>query len=118
MSKDIVDKYYAICEMVGDDVNKAAFLIKVAGAHQRPSFICKDLSFLWILKYSEQIEIIYSAIQNKESCGLLVELSRFAIAIGRKYHFDPMVEVKHKAEIKKEKVVIVNKTDCFDFWED
>lgn len=115
---DLVDRYYSICEILNDDVNKAAFLIKVAGAHQRPSFIAKDLSYLWIQKYSEQIDIIYSSIQNKESCALLAELSRFAVAVGRKYHFDPMVEVKRKAEVKEEKVVIDTRTPCFDFGED
>lgn len=111
---DIVDKYYKICEIVGDDINKVAFLIKVAGAHQRPSFIAKDLSYLWLGKFSEQIDIIYLAIQSKESIALLVELSRFAISVGKKYHFDPMREIKNK-EVKVDKIIVVDKNLYFDF---
>lgn len=91
---DIVDKYYAICEILNDDIHKAAFLIKIAGAHQRPSFIAKDVSFLWICKYEDQINLIYEAIQNKALVSLLKEISIFAFRTGKKYNFDPMVEAK------------------------
>lgn len=95
MPKDIVDKYYDICEAFNDDVEKVAFCLKVEGAEQRPSFIAIDLRSLWLEKYSDQIDSLFEMI-NDERKELLIKFATFAKYTGKKYSFDPVREAKSK----------------------
>lgn len=93
MPKDIVSKYYDICEVFDDDVERVAFCLKVEGAPQRPSFISKDIEYLWLEKYSEQIDSLFEMI-NDERKELLIKFATFAKYTGKKYRFDPVREAK------------------------
>lgn len=93
MPKDIVSKYYDICEAFDDDVERVAFCVKVEGASQRPSFIAIDLQSLWLEKYSDQINSLYEMI-NDERKELLIKFATFAKYTGKKYRFDPVREAK------------------------
>lgn len=97
----IVDKYYAICEVFGDDLHKVATAIRQAGAEQRPSFIIKDIEYLWISKYSEQINYIHDLFTNDhKTAAMFSGVINALYRCGKKYKFDPIQEVK-KGEILK-----------------
>lgn len=95
----LVDRYYKICEVFGDDLNKVAIAIRQAGAEQRPSFIKKDIEYLWIDKYANQINYIHDMFTYDHRfaalfCGVLNSVCRIA----KKGGMDPIHEVR-KGEI-------------------
>jgi hypothetical protein len=96
--KDIVDKYYFIASIFNDDLKKVATAIRMAGADQRPSFIFKDLEYIWVGKYSEQIDHLYSTLQDKHTALIFSGVINAIYRCGAKYKFDPIQEVK-KGEI-------------------
>lgn len=99
---DIVSKYYKICEVMGDDLEKVAFCIKMVGATQRPSFVFKDIEYLWLDKYGQQIDELYE-MSNDSRRDILVRFASFAKYVGAKYDFDPMREIKMESAIKQKK---------------
>ena len=98
---ELVDKYYLICDVFGDDLKKVATAIRQAGAEQRPSFIIKDIEYLWISKYSEQIDYIHNLFATDyKSAAMFSGVINALYRCGKKYGFDPIHEVK-KGEILK-----------------
>lgn len=97
----LVDRYYSICEVFGDDLRKVATAIRQAGAEQRPSFIAKDIEYLWIDKYAEQINYIHDLFTNDhKTAAVFSGMINALYRCGSKYGFDPIHEVK-KGEILK-----------------
>lgn len=123
----IVDKYYSICEVFGDDLRKVATAIRQAGAEQRPSFIMKDIEYLWISKYSEQINYIHNLFTTDyRAAAMFSGMINALYRCGKKYNFDPIQEVKkgeilkvaheeHTIKIPKEEVD--KRKPCFNFGE-
>lgn len=98
---NLVDRYYKICEVFGDDLRKVATAIRQAGAEQRPSFIAKDIEYLWIDKYSEQINYIHDLFTyDYRAAAMFSGMINALYRCGVKYKFDPIHEVK-KGEILK-----------------
>ena len=98
---ELVDKYYLICDVFGDDIKKVATAIRQAGAEQRPSFIIKDIEYLWISKYAEQIDYIHNLFTcDYKSAAMFSGVINALYRCGKKYGFDPIYEVK-KGEILK-----------------
>lgn len=97
----LVDRYYSICEVFGDDLKKVATAIRQAGAEQRPSFIAKDIEYLWIDKYSAQINYIHDLFTNDhKTAAMFSGMINALFRCGEKYKFDPIQEVR-KGEILK-----------------
>lgn len=121
----LVDRYYKICEVFGDDLNKVATAIRQAGAEQRPSFIKKDIEYLWIDKYAEAINYIHDLFTNDHRAAAVFSGAINALyRCGKKYGFDPIHEVKkgeilsvtvEDHDIKQPKQDIDHKRPCFDF---
>lgn len=99
---DLVDRYYSICEVFSDDMRKVATAIRQAGAEQRPSFIAKDIEYLWIDKYAVQINYIHDLFTNDhKTAAIFSGMINALYRCGKKYGFDPIQEVK-KGEILDE----------------
>lgn len=125
---DLVDRYYSICEVFGDDLKKVATAIRQAGAEQRPSFIAKDIEYLWIDKYSVQINYIYELFEfDYKAAAMFSGMINALYRCGSKYGFDPIHEVKkgeilqvsnESYQIKAPKEEIDKRKPRFDFGEE
>lgn len=55
---DNIDKFYLVCEIYDDDLDRVVIAIKMEGAKKRPSHIMRDIVALWVDKYSKQLDSI------------------------------------------------------------
>ena len=91
---ELVNKYYAITALFENNIRKCATAIRAAGCTERPSFVFKDLEYLWISKYSEQIDKLYRISKNDDSAKALVSYVKYVYMVSKKHGFKPDDEVK------------------------
>ena len=127
MPKDVISKYYEIAEFFDDDIDSIAIAIRAVGATNKPTWIYRDLTELWIKKYEEQIDFLYELITNEDAIHILKAYIRDIMLLGDKYSFKPSHFIKKGAankDIKFEKIEKCKKDKkydnqmCFNFeWE-
>ena len=89
MPKDVISKYYKIAEFFDDDIDSIAIAIRAVGATNKPTWIYRDLTELWIKKYEEQIDFLYELITNPLVIQILKEYVTDIKKLGEKYNFKP-----------------------------
>lgn len=90
---ELINKYYAITAIFNNNIKKCATAIRAVGCEERPSFVFKDLEYLWIAKYSEQINKLHEILKKEESANALTAYVKFVYSVSQRYGFKPDDEV-------------------------
>ena len=84
---DAISKYYAISEVLNDNLRDVAIAIRIAGCPHKPARIFNDLSESWVDKYVEEFEFLMDVIKTPQSKYLLIAYIRDMKKLSHKFNF-------------------------------
>lgn len=84
---DNVSKYYAVSEVLRDNVKDVAIAIRIAGSTLKPARIYNDLTEGWVDKYHEELDFLMDTIKHEKARYLLFAYIRDFKKLSHKFNF-------------------------------
>ena len=91
---DAVSKYYAISEVLNDNLRDVAIAIRISGCNQKPAYIHSELIEGRVEKFNEEFDFMLDLIKTPQSLYLLQAYIRDIKKLSHKFKFSMTHETR------------------------